>query len=131
MRGRLLVFAGILGMFGVAVGAMSAHGLESVLSPEALEWLEIGSRYQLIHAAALVAIAFAPSASGIVDLLISWAGTILFLGAFVFGGTLYLLALGDTRWLGAIAPIGGGLMIVGWALVLIAGVAALRNRLPG
>jgi uncharacterized membrane protein YgdD (TMEM256/DUF423 family) len=46
-------------------------------------------------------------------------------GALLFGGALYLIALTGARWLGAVAPIGGSLMILGWLLVLL---QALRRK---
>jgi uncharacterized membrane protein YgdD (TMEM256/DUF423 family) len=130
MRGRFLIFAGILGMIAVAFGAFGAHGLSTVLSSEALGWVETGSRYQLIHAAALLALAMAPSKIYRSARLVNAAGLALFFGAFVFGAALYLLALTGQRWLGAVAPVGGALMIVGWAVVLAAGVRSLTVQRP-
>lgn len=127
MRGRFLIFAGILGMLAVAFGAFGAHGLSNTLSPEALGWVDTASRYQLIHAAALVALAMTPAKTYRSARLVNGAGLALFFGAFIFGAALYLLALTGLRWLGAVAPIGGVLMILGWALVMAAGVTALSN----
>ena len=122
MSGRFLILAGILGAIAVAFGAFGAHGLGDVLSVEALGWVETASRYQLIHAAALVGLAALPTPAG---RLVNAAALALFSGAFIFGGALYLLALTDLRWLGAVAPVGGTLMIVGWCLLIIAGVRGL------
>ncbi|WP_448660518.1 DUF423 domain-containing protein [Sphingomonas sp. CJ99] len=85
----------------VAAGAFGAHGA----SGQAQEWLKTGGMYQLIHAVAALA-AMQAGARGP-----GWAFVI---GSAVFAGTLYLMALGLPRWLGAVTPIGGVVMIAGW-----------------
>ena len=84
---------------------------------------EIAVRYQMYHALALIAVALAaerwPQAS------FSAAGWLFVIGILVFGGTLYTIALGGPRWLGAITPIGGVCFILGW---LFAAFAAWRLR---
>ena len=85
----------------LAIGAFGAHG---VSDPKAVEWLRTGGTYQLIHAVA--AIAIMGVARG--------AAVLLLIGAAIFALTLYAMALGAPRWLGAITPIGGVLMIGGW-----------------
>lgn len=97
----LLVFAALSAAMAVAAGAFGAHGAEG----KAAEWLRIGGLYQLIHAvAALVALRL--DAKG--------PGWLLVAGGGLFAVTLYAMALGAPRWLGAITPIGGALMIAGW-----------------
>ena len=97
----LLVLAALSGAMAVAAGAFGAHGA----SGQAVEWLKTGGQYQLIHAvAALVALRMEARGPG-------W---LFVIGGAVFAGTLYLMALGAPRWLGAITPIGGTLLIVGW-----------------
>jgi uncharacterized membrane protein YgdD (TMEM256/DUF423 family) len=97
----LAVLAALSGAIGVAAGAFGAHGAEG----RAAEWLRTGAQYQLIHAvAALVAIRF--EARG--------AGWLFVGGGAVFAGTLYLMALGLPRWLGAVTPLGGAALIAGW-----------------
>ncbi|MEZ0242246.1 MAG: DUF423 domain-containing protein [Sphingomonas sp.] len=95
------ILAALSGALAVAAGAFGAHGAEG----QAAEWLRTGGQYQLIHAvAALVAVRMGARGS-------AW----LFVGgAFVFAGTLYLMALGCPRWLGAVTPLGGLALIVGW-----------------
>lgn len=96
-----MLLAALSGALAVGAGAFGAHGA----SGAAAEWLKTGGQYQLIHAlAALVALRFDARGS-------SW----LFVGgAAIFAGTLYLMALGAPRWLGAITPVGGVLLIAGW-----------------
>jgi uncharacterized membrane protein YgdD (TMEM256/DUF423 family) len=95
------ILAALSGAIAVAAGAFGAHGA----SGPAVDWLKTGGHYQLIHAvAALVAIRC--EARGPAWLFV--------VGGAVFAGTLYLMALGAPRWLGAVTPIGGALLIGGW-----------------
>ncbi|WP_242095332.1 DUF423 domain-containing protein [Sphingomonas sp. CROZ-RG-20F-R02-07] len=97
----LMILAALSGAMAVAAGAFGAHGA----SGAAADWLKTGGHYQLIHAvAALVAIRMEARVA-------AW----LFVGGgFVFATTLYLMAIGAPRWLGAVTPIGGALLIGGW-----------------
>ncbi|WP_188055762.1 DUF423 domain-containing protein [Sphingosinithalassobacter sp. CS137] len=100
MNGLLLLTA-LSGALAVGAGAFGAHGVQG----QAAEWLRTGGQYQLIHSvAALVALQMGARAP-------AW---LFVAGGFVFAGTLYLMALGLPRWLGAITPIGGTALIVGW-----------------
>jgi uncharacterized membrane protein YgdD (TMEM256/DUF423 family) len=100
----------------VALGAFGAHGLRNRLVPDMLSVFEIGVRYQMYHALALLAVALAhgrwPSAT------LTAAGWLFVAGTVVFSGTLYLLAITGQRWLGAITPLGGACLIVGWLVLL-------------
>ncbi|HEV8390824.1 MAG TPA: DUF423 domain-containing protein [Dongiaceae bacterium] len=113
---KYLAAAGLNGAMGVAIGAWAAHGLEARLTPEALEWIRTGASYQLWHAAALLGLAAV--AGRHVSRLIAVAGIGFGLGAFLFGGSLYLYAWTGQGWPAAITPIGGALMIAGWLAVL-------------
>ncbi len=97
----ILIAAALSGAIAVAAGAFGAHGASGV----AAEWLKTGAQYQLVHAIAAIAV-----------LRLEAKGPpILFLaGGALFGGTLYLMALGLPKWLGAITPIGGAMLIAGW-----------------
>jgi uncharacterized membrane protein YgdD (TMEM256/DUF423 family) len=97
----LLIAAALSGALAVAAGAFGAHGAEG----KAAEWLRTGGLYQLIHAvAALVALRL--DAKG--------PGWLFVAGGAVFACSLYAMALGGPRWLGAVTPVGGALMIGGW-----------------
>ncbi|MEM6850207.1 MAG: DUF423 domain-containing protein [Pseudomonadota bacterium] len=108
--------AGVLGFIAVAAGAFGAHGLKGSLSPSLLNAFETGAHYQLVHAAALAAVAIGARASE--DAPIAGLGTVAALwtaGMIVFSGSLYALALTGVSKLGAITPIGGLLLLAGWA----------------
>lgn len=99
-------------LIGVALGAFAAHGLKERLAPEMLAIFETGVRYQMYHAFALIAVAWACTRwPGPVANLSGWlfvAGTLL------FSGSLYVLALSGARWLGMVAPAGGLAFLAGW-----------------
>jgi uncharacterized membrane protein YgdD (TMEM256/DUF423 family) len=95
------LIAALSAALAVGAGAFGAHGASN---PQAAEWLRTGGLYQLIHAvAALVVMGQARGAS-----------VMLLAGAAIFALTLYAMALGGPRWLGAVTPIGGTLLIIGW-----------------
>ena len=113
---KLLIAAGCVGLASVALGAFGAHGLEGKLSAEELAWWETATFYALPHAIAALAIALSGRRG-----LLGLGGWFLILGAVIFAATLYGMALGLPRWLGAITPIGGTSILIGWALVIITG----------
>ena len=104
--------AGLLGALGVAAGAFGAHALRERLDAGSLATFETAARYHLIHAlAALLAAHRQGSTAGRAARRAGWAFVV---GVLVFAGTLYALALGGPRWLGAITPLGGLAFILGW-----------------
>jgi uncharacterized membrane protein YgdD (TMEM256/DUF423 family) len=110
---RIFFMIGSLsGALGVMAGAFGAHALKDRLTPEMLSVFEVGARYHLIHALALLATAWAVSRwPGSATTAAGWlfiAGTVL------FSGSLYALSLSGTRALGAITPLGGVAFIAGW-----------------
>lgn len=123
---RLWIVSGaILGFLGVAAGSFGAHGLKSLLEAngQSANW-ETAVRYCLFHALALIlvgALAALPQAAASRG-LITAAGWNFLLGTLIFSGFLATLALSGIRILGAIVPIGGVLMLVGWACLVAAGL---------
>jgi uncharacterized membrane protein YgdD (TMEM256/DUF423 family) len=97
----------------IVAGAFGAHGLKSRLDSAELELWETAARYLIYGGFGLTLIGLASSASG---RPLGSAGISLLVGSIVFSGTVFALALGAPRWLGAITPIGGGLMILGFVL---------------
>jgi uncharacterized membrane protein YgdD (TMEM256/DUF423 family) len=113
------ILGGILGGLAVALGAFGAHGLRARLAADLLATFETGVRYHMYHALALFAVAAAiskwPGSS-----LPAIAGWLFVVGTILFSGSLYLLAITGTRWLGAITPFGGLAFLAGWACLVIA-----------
>jgi uncharacterized membrane protein YgdD (TMEM256/DUF423 family) len=111
---RLFAAAGaISGLIAVALGAFGAHGLRQRLSPEMLAVFETGVRYQVYHALALFAVAWAVS-RWTSSPQAAWAGWLFIAGTVIFSGSLYILATSGVRWLGAITPVGGICFLAGW-----------------
>jgi len=105
----------VLAFLGVALGAFGAHGLRGTLSAQDMATFEAGVRYQLVHALALLAVAWAstrwPGAT------VHAAGWLFVAGTVVFSGSLYVLVLTGPRWLGAVTPLGGVCFLLGWGLL--------------
>ena len=107
----------------VAAGAFGAHALKGHLSAEDLAVFETGARYQMYHALALLAVAWA--ASRWPGPSVTAAGWLFVAGTILFSGSLYALALSGIRWLGAITPLGGVAFLAGWACLAL---GAWRGR---
>ena len=125
---RLLIpVAGLHGAMAVAVGAYAAHGMAAAYAMDAVEWTRTGAFYQLVHAVALLALAALANRwpAGPARWAVIVAGWAFALGPALFAGALYGLAFGGSRALAMAAPVGGGLMILGWIAVATAGCAAL------
>lgn len=98
------------------IGAFGAHALRATLEAQGrLETFETAVKYQFYHTLALLIIGLLMYR--ISDKLLGYAGYSMIGGVIIFSGSLYILCLSGVRWLGAITPIGGVLMIVGWALL--------------
>lgn len=105
----------VLAGLSVAFGAFGAHGLRNSLSLEDLDIFETGARYQMYHALALLAVAWAYARWEAP--LIQFAGWLFVAGLVIFSGSLYALVLTGQRWLGAVTPIGGLALLAGWVLL--------------
>ena len=105
------------GFLAVGCGAFGAHALKRVATPEQLAWWATGAQYHLVHAVAIVLVGLLQRTGASTDSA-GWA----FLGGLVlFSGTLYGMGLGGPRWLGAITPLGGLALMLGWVLLVWAG----------
>jgi uncharacterized membrane protein YgdD (TMEM256/DUF423 family) len=117
-----LALTAACGFLGVAAGAFAAHGMTDAA---ARELVRTGSTYQLVHAlAALACEALARQGMPLARLAMG----LFLLGALLFSGSLYALAFGGPRLIGAVTPIGGLSFLAGWVVLFIAGLQALRPR---
>ena len=107
-------------MLAVGAGAFGAHALRARISPEHLAIFETGARYQIYHALALLAVAWAVSRWP--GSLPVFAGWLFVLGSILFSGSLYILALTGVRWWGAVTPIGGLAFLGGWVCLVLTAV---------
>ena len=117
--GRIFFILGAMAAFvGVAAGAFGAHGLKGQISAEMLLVFEVGVRYQMYHAFALIATGWVqaqwPSA------IVTYGGWFFVVGIFLFSGSLYLLSCTGLKWLGAVTPLGGFAFLAGWACLALA-----------
>ena len=108
-----------LGVLAVVAGAFGAHALQGRLADKALATYEIAVRYQIYHALALVLCGLLAERG--------WrtAGAVrtFAAGTLVFSGSLYALVLTGATWLGAVTPVGGVLLVLGWVLLAFGGKA--------
>ena len=118
MYKTFLLIGAILGALSVAIGAFGAHSLRAILvANEKTDVFETASRYQFYHSLVILIV-------GILLLQMpnkyfSYSGYAFLVGILIFSGSLYILALTNIKWLGAITPIGGVALILGWILLII------------
>ncbi|MCO4805803.1 MAG: DUF423 domain-containing protein [Flavobacteriales bacterium] len=117
-----LLFGSFFAMTAVIFGALGAHALKEVLSPDQMHSFETAIRFQMYHALILVMIALKGHAFHL--RYEKWIVTMFGLGIVLFSFSIYALVLQDVlamdlRFLGPITPIGGTLLIIGWAMILV------------
>lgn len=112
-RPAAAVWGASLAGLAVVLGAFGVHTLARMVSADRLQVWDTAVRFQMYHALGLLVIAALPRPARLASLL-------LLVGVIIFSGTLYLLVLTGVRALGAVTPIGGVFMIVGWALLALA-----------
>jgi uncharacterized membrane protein YgdD (TMEM256/DUF423 family) len=114
----MLRIAAITGLLAVGLGAFGAHGLEPILEKNGTAdvW-KTASLYHLVHAVVLLILAFHSKP-------FVWSFRCFAVGILIFSGSLYVLALSNLKWLGAITPLGGLALIVGWFLLCFPGKRA-------
>jgi uncharacterized membrane protein YgdD (TMEM256/DUF423 family) len=105
--------AAILGFLGVTLGAFGAHGLKGLLAQNHMAdvW-EKAVFYHFIHAVMMFVLAARKPFPAV-----AWWG--FFIGIIFFSGSLYLLAVTNVLWLGAITPVGGVSFLVGWGCLIL------------
>ena len=116
MTRTFLALGGFFGFLAVAAGAFGTHSLRPRMAPDRFDLFELAARYQMYHALALVASAWAaerfPGGAS------RASGWLFFIGILIFCGSIYALAFGAPRWLGAITPVGGLSFMAGWILLI-------------
>lgn len=117
-----VTIAAIFGGLSVAGGAFASHALREKLTERSLEIFEVGARYQMYHALALLLVALLISRTPVPPTALIASGWLFIIGVTIFSGSLYALSLSGVKSLGAIAPLGGVALMSGWgALALAAG----------
>ena len=111
-----------LGLTGVIAGAAGTHALENTLDADSLDTFETAVRFQMYHALALLLVGFLADRRK--SRLFQLVGLLFVGGVVLFSGSLYLLAVTDVGAFGAVAPVGGVGLILGWATLAL---SALRR----
>jgi uncharacterized membrane protein YgdD (TMEM256/DUF423 family) len=114
---RWIFIAGLFALTSIALGAFGAHALKKILSPEVLEVFQTAVKYQMFQVCGFISVGFLRKFS--TDSLINKAGYLFLYGTLIFSGSLYLLCFTGIKWLGAITPIGGVCLIIGWIMLSI------------
>ena len=114
---KYVLTGGNFALLALVLGAFATHSLKAHFSAEVLQSFQTGIRYMMYHGLALIVFS-----------KISWAKNpiiyrLFFWGIILFSGSILILCLGkltpfDFSWLGPVTPIGGGLLIMGWALLI-------------
>ena len=110
----LLIIGSLFAALSVLLGAFGAHALKNRLSIEDLAIFEIAVRYQMYNALGLLLMGVA--GFYLTEKLVSIPAYFLILGTVIFSGSLFLIVFTNLRWFGAVAPIGGLCLIIGWLL---------------
>jgi len=114
MAKPLLISGAIFGFLAVALGAFGAHALNAHFTafPKLKATYQTAVEYHFYHTLALLVAAWAVQTWG--SQTVVWAGYLFGLGIIIFSGSLYLLAVTNRTWLGAITPLGGLAFLGGW-----------------
>ncbi len=123
MDKTFFLIGSLSGAIAVTLGAFGSHGLRRRLTAESMATFEIGVRYQMYHALAMIAASIA-GAQWNTSSLPGAAGWLFLIGSVLFSGSLYLLALMQKRWLSAVTPFGGLAFSAGWVCLAL---SALRG----
>ena len=120
MKTITLIIGAFYGMLSVILGAFGAHAFKKILSVERLSSFETGVKYQMYHALLLLIIGFFLKFETGIEKTTAW---FIILGTFLFSVSIYFLSFQEVwgvnlKFLGPITPIGGLLMITGWALLI-------------
>ena len=121
MNKKLLIAGSILGILGIILGAYAAHGLEKIVEADAVKSFETGVRYQIYHAFLFLILGGTSFISTKSKKVIFY---LVILGLIFFSGSIYGLATNelssfDFKTIALITPIGGLLLILAWAAMLI------------
>lgn len=115
---NLIIGLGAISAFiAVAAGAFGAHSLKQVLGADMLAVYNTGVDYQLFHSIGLIMIgALEKSSSRHCHSIAAWA---MLAGIIIFSGSLYVLSITGTRWLGMITPVGGLSFLAAWLVLAL------------
>ncbi len=114
--------AAVNGFLAVAMGAMAAHSLQDILPAEALDWIETGARLGLAHGLALLGVGLLMGRAVGPSRALAIAGWGFLVGTVLFSGALYVMGLMGWPALGAVVPLGGVALLIGWGALFAYGL---------
>lgn len=118
MAKKVLMAAAVSGLLAVVLGAFGAHGLKAHLAEDLLAVYQTGVQYHFYHTFALLMTAWVMMKAPTLKAF-RWSAVLFGAGTVIFSGSLYVLAITGIRWLGAITPIGGLMLIAAWAALAV------------
>ena len=119
--------AAVNGLLAVALGAHATHSLRGRVDPEIVSWVEVGADYGMAHGLALLGVALLVGRAPAPARSLRFAGWGFLAGTVLFSGALYVMGMTGLRALGAVVPVGGVLLLGGWAALFVHGWG-LRGR---
>jgi len=119
--------AAVNGLLAVALGAHAAHSLVGRVAPEQIAWIETGSDYGMAHGLALIGVALLVGRAPAPSRALTLAGWGFLAGTVLFSGALYVMGMTGLRALGAVVPVGGILLLGGWAALFVHGWGLRRD----
>ena len=111
-----LISGSLFALLSIVSGAFGAHALKDHLNEYSKMIYEKAVMYQMFHSIGLILVGVLSNQLSANFVLVSW---LFIIGILLFSGSLYILAVTDIKWIGAITPIGGSLFIIGWAMLLL------------
>lgn len=118
MKTHHFIIVGAVSMaIAVLMGAFGAHGLKTQLTEYAMGVYQTAVQYQIYHSLGLILIGAIGQIPNMPHKGLTRSGLAMALGILIFSGSLYLLAFTGIKWLGAITPVGGLLMVISWLLL--------------
>jgi len=129
MNKKLLITGSVLGIISIVLGAFASHGLENLVTKDAIETFQVGVRYQMYHALLLL---FVGNSSKISSKSKYWIFILILIGVILFSGSIYGFSTNeltgfDFKSIGFITPIGGLLLICSW-LIMLLGFLKLKDE---
>jgi len=127
MNKKLLIAGSLLGLISIILGAFAAHGLEKVVTPDAIETFQVGVRYQMYHAIVLLFVnifeGFSAKQKNVISIM-------FFMGVLFFSGSIYLIQLTSitAKSIWFVTPLGGFFFIIGWVSMMVIFIKKYFNK---
>lgn len=118
----------ILAFLSVLFGAAGTHWFESLMDLDSRNTYETALRFQMFHSASLIILGLILNLKLAPSRLLDYSPIMILIGTIIFCASLYIISLSSLKWLGAVAPIGAGFLMIGWLMVGFSVVTQIRRR---